>query len=120
MPPEPSLWASWNYRSEAGTHKDTPLVITYHLNRLQGLSDARRAYFLTLNPGRPVAEEHFLGRYHFTHPVYSVRALASRGRLTASNGTGGVWFCGSYLGYGFHEDAVRSGVEVARGLGVEP
>ena len=37
-------------------------------------------------------------------------------RCTARNRT---HFCGSYHGYGFHEDAVRSAVEVARGLGLE-
>jgi predicted NAD/FAD-binding protein len=28
-----------------------------------------------------------------------------------------VYFCGAYLGHGFHEDGVRSGVAVADALG---
>jgi predicted NAD/FAD-binding protein len=28
------------------------------------------------------------------------------------------WFCGAYWGYGFHEDGVRSAVEVCSALGV--
>jgi predicted NAD/FAD-binding protein len=119
MPPESSLWASWNYRDEGGARENRALVVTYYLNRLQGWSEARRKYFLTLNPSRPIPEDSVLGRYRFTHPVYSARALAGRERLAALNGTGGVWYCGSYLGHGFHEDAVKSAVEVARRLGVE-
>jgi predicted NAD/FAD-binding protein len=118
MPPDPALWASWNYRDEEDARG--LLFMTYHLNRLQGLMDARRQYFLTLNPPRPVPEEHVLGHYRFTHPVYTAQALAGRNSLAALNGTGRVWYCGSYFGYGFHEDAVRSGLEAARGLGVEP
>jgi predicted NAD/FAD-binding protein len=119
MPPDPALWASWNYRDEGDAGRGS-LFLTYHLNRLQGLRDTRRQYFLTLNPARPVPEDHVLGHYRFTHPVYTAQALAGRDRLAALNGTGRVWYCGSYFGYGFHEDAVRSSVEVARGLGVEP
>src|SRR5262249_45393757 len=120
MPPEKRMWASWNYRDEAGPQRGKALEIAYHLNRLQGVCDAQRDYFLTLNPSRPIAEECVLGRYSFTHPVSSAQALAGRGQLTTGNGTAGVWFCGSSLGYGFHEDAVRSGVEVAGRLGCEP
>jgi predicted NAD/FAD-binding protein len=116
MPPDPALWASWNYRDE-GKEGRGPLTVTYHLNRLQGLADAARQYFLTLNPAQPIPPEHVLGNYQFRHPVYSAQALAGRDRLAALNGTGRVWYCGSYFGYGFHEDAVRSGLEVARGLG---
>jgi predicted NAD/FAD-binding protein len=119
LPPDRNLWASWNYRDDGHAGKDTSLVVTYYLNRLQGLSEARRPYLLTLNPGQPIPAEHVLGRYRFTHPVYSGAALAGRSRWASLNGRGGIWYCGSYLGYGFHEDAVRSGVEAARGLGVE-
>ena len=115
MPPEPGLWAAWNYRAEPDAAFG-PLAVTYYLNRLQGLGEAERSYFLTLNPRAPFPQEHVLGTYSFTHPVYSEQALTARGRLAALNGRDRVWYCGSYLGHGFHEDAVRSGLEVASRL----
>jgi len=51
--------------------------------------------------------------------LYSQEALATQPRLRRLNGTRNTWFCGSYFGYGFHEDAVRSAVEVAQGFGIE-
>jgi predicted NAD/FAD-binding protein len=35
------------------------------------------------------------------------------------NGQRNTWFCGSYFGYGFHEDAVKSAVEVAQRFGIK-
>jgi predicted NAD/FAD-binding protein len=94
--------------------------MTYYLNRLQGLNEAHRSYFLTLNPRNEIAPEYVLGLYSFAHPVFSAEALAGRARLASLNGTGRIWYCGSYFGYGFHEDAVRSALDVAHGLGAEP
>lgn len=115
MPPDRSLWAAWNYRAEPDS-ADGPLAITYYLNRLQGIENTERSYFLTLNPRTEFPPEHVLGAYSFTHPIYSERALAARNRLAALNGRGRVWYCGSYFGHGSHEDAVRSGLEVSRKL----
>ena len=45
--------------------------------------------------------------------------MATQPKLEAMNGARNTWFCGSYFGYGFHEDAVRSAVQVAKGFGIE-
>ena len=37
--------------------------------------------------------------------------------LPALQGINRTWFCGSYCGYGFHEDAFKSGLAVAEKLG---
>jgi uncharacterized protein len=116
MPPDRALWASWNYCDE-GDAADAPLSMTYFLNRLQALPDNRRNYFLTLNPGRAFSPEHVLGHYSFTHPTYSGPTASRRGLIFELNGMGGVWYCGSYMGDGFHEDAVRSGWDAATRLG---
>src|SRR5262249_17491104 len=104
MPPDRGLWAAWNYRAEADAAHG-PLAVTYDLNRLQRLDGAERAYFLTLNPRAPFSPENVLGTYCFTHPVYSHEALSARRGLASLNGRHRVWYCGSYLGHGFHEDA---------------
>jgi hypothetical protein len=45
--------------------------------------------------------------------------MRAQGLLGQLQGRDRLWFCGSYAGYGFHEDALASAVAVARGLGVE-
>jgi predicted NAD/FAD-binding protein len=55
--------------------------------------------------------------YH--HPVFDADAVRSQGLLPQLQGRDRLWFCGSYFGYGFHEDALASAVSVARQLGAE-
>ncbi|MDX2478786.1 MAG: amine oxidase, partial [Desulfuromusa sp.] len=57
--------------------------------------------------------------FDYQHPLYDFDSLATQAELPNLNGQRNSWFCGSYFGYGFHEDAVRSAVAVAEGLGGE-
>lgn len=118
MPSNPRAWASWNYVESKSLTDDDPVSVTYHMNRLQRLR-TRNAYFVTLNNSAAVRRSHVLREIIYTHPVYSFAALASQADLPRLNGSRRTFFCGSYFGYGFHEDAVRSAVDVARMLGTD-
>lgn len=117
MPRQRRAWASWNFLRSANDRADRPVSITYHMNRLQRLR-TQRQYFVTLNRTPPVDDAHVIARMNFTHPLYSAAALASQDALRALNGTANTYYCGSYLGHGFHEDAVRSAADVAAHFGV--
>jgi uncharacterized protein len=118
LPPDPKQWASWNFIREGGDARDRPVRISYYMNRLQRL-EAEHDYIVTLNAGSSIPEETIINRTTLTHPLYSEASIATQPRLRAMNGQRHTWFCGSYFGYGFHEDAVQSAVEVARGFGIE-
>lgn len=118
LPADSKQWASWNFIREAGDARDRPVRISYYMNRLQRL-ESERPYIVTLNAGSTIPEETVINRTTLTHPLYSEASMASQPRLRAMNGQRNTWFCGSYFGYGFHEDAVRSAVEVAQGFGIE-
>ena len=45
-------------------------------------------------------------------------SMAAQGRKSEIQGQHRSWFAGAYWGWGFHEDGIRSAVEVAAGLGV--
>lgn len=115
LPPNRRAWASWNYARERDG-KDNRLTVTYHMNRLQGLH-ANRHYCVTLNSVRRIPSRAVVARFNYTHPLYSFAAVRSQARLPELNGRRKTWFAGSYFGYGFHEDAVRSGVNVGRAFG---
>ena len=118
MPPNRRAWASWNYRRHATREMDGPVPVTYHMNRLQGLQ-TQRQYFVTLNSPRAPRPETIIREIDYTHPLYSFAAMQSQAALPALNGVNRTFFCGSYFGHGFHEDAVRSGVQVARACGID-
>ena len=112
MPRLRRVWSAWNFQRIEGNRT----CLTYHMNRLQGLQ-TRQQYFVSLNP--PWDPEGIIREFNYTHPMYTRESLARRPRLQELNGRRNTWFVGSYFGNGFHEDAVRSAVEVARGFGIE-
>lgn len=114
MPRRRAIWASWNYMAAQGDHAGAPPQVSYWLNRLQDL-DAHEDVFITLNPARPPA--HALASFDYDHPMFDTGALAAQPELWSLQGTRNTWFCGSYFGFGFHEDALQSGLAVAEALG---
>jgi predicted NAD/FAD-binding protein len=116
MPPRKRAWASWNYHREdvPATH-GSPVSMTYHMNRLQNLT-TEKPLFVTLNRNVDPPEEHVLKEIVYTHPVYTVASMRTQRDLPSLNGKRNTWFCGSYHGYGFHEDAVRSAIHAAEDL----
>jgi predicted NAD/FAD-binding protein len=119
MPGNRRAWASWNYRRIAGEDGSGPASLTYDMNRLQGLT-AEKPWLVTLNPRREPARATIRREFAYSHPIYSFRSIASQPRLPSLNGVRSTWFCGSYFGYGFHEDAVRSALAVARDFAAAP
>jgi predicted NAD/FAD-binding protein len=118
LPPHRRAWASWNYVSEKDAPAGGKTSLTYHMNRLQGLK-TQKQYCVTLNRSVRPREEETLGEFLYHHPSYGLASVKSQSELPRLNGVRNTYFCGSYFGYGFHEDAVKAGVAVGRSLGVE-
>lgn len=118
MPPNHRAWASWNYVEEPGQAPFQPVGVTYWMNHLQGLQ-AQETYLVSLNPVRPIAPARIVADLSYAHPQFTFAAVSTQAELPTLNGTGHTWYCGSYFGHGFHEDAVRAGAQVARAFGVE-
>lgn len=114
MPKRRRIWSSWNFVDD-GCDAERACV-TYWMNRLQSL-DIGRPIFVTLNPVREPAKETIIGEFDYTHPYFDMSAMASQTQLWSLQGRRRSWFCGSYFGYGFHEDALQSGLAVAEELG---
>ncbi len=106
--------ASWNYHLGDCRAPAPRTTMTYNLNRLQGL-EARLKYLVSLNLEAP--PRHALARMTYRHPMFTPESVETQSALSELNGENGTYFCGAYLGFGFHEDALRSGVEAAESLG---
>lgn len=113
MPSRESAWGSWNYVTNSDG-KTAPYV-TYWMNNLQGL-DPSRPLFVSLNAPEPEPALTF-GAFDYEHPQFDTAALAAQRRFGRIQGRGGVWYAGAWLGYGFHEDGITSGVKAALALG---
>ncbi len=117
LPRHRRAWASWNYLERANQDPDQPVPVTYWMNLLQGLRTSHD-YFVTLNPTHEPAPGTLIREINYAHPVYSHDAVATQRELSSLQGAQGTWFCGSYFGHGFHEDAVRSSIQMAATHGI--
>ncbi len=118
MPPLRRAWASWNYKREDAPGGEGSLTMTYNMNQLMGLR-TQNNYYVTLNSQKPVKEESVVREIHYTHPMYDNHSVSTQTELSCLNGKNNTYYCGSYFGYGFHEDAVKSGIEVAKHFGLD-
>lgn len=117
LPSNTRAQASWNYhREKVADVTHAPFTVTYHMNRLQGFKSDKE-YCVTLNPKRAINPMNIIKKFDYTHPRYTVASVASQDRLKNQQGDRHTWFCGSYAGFGFHEDAVVSALSVAKKLG---
>ena len=118
LPPVRRAWACWNYVRAAGVQNDAPVTLTYDMTRLQCLPCNDRIC-VTLNPWKQVSQARTIRELKYDHPMYNFDALKSQQALPSLNGRKNTYFCGSYFGYGFHEDAVRSAVDIGKLFDIE-
>jgi uncharacterized protein len=116
MPKRKACWASWVYHSD-GVGDEPAISVSYWMNSLQGI-DEQYPLFVTLNPAKPIAPEDVFDVHQCAHPVFDFGALAAQQALKAMQGVKNTYFCGAYLGHGFHEDGLVSAMRVAEQLGV--
>jgi predicted NAD/FAD-binding protein len=116
LPRRPAAHAAWNYEVDEGDPDPAPRL-HYLMNRLQDLP-ARDPHIVTLNPapGADLRNVHFEAEYE--HPLYGIESVRRQREVAALNGVNRTYFCGAWCGYGFHEDGLRSAVQVARHFGV--
>ncbi len=112
MPQRRMAWASWNVMKG----EDERVCVTYWMNRLQRLPKANPV-FVTLNPVKEPAKEKLFGVYEFDHPMYDNASQAARRTIQRLQGRDGIFFAGAWLGDGFHEAGLRTGLEAAFALG---
>ena len=115
MPKNKKNWCSWNSSVDNNDLKKS--TVTYWLNLLQNLNIDKNI-FLTINPSQKIPEEKIYKKVIFTHPYYDEEALRNQGLLRLLQNKENILFCGSYFGYGFHEDGIKSSLEMIKYIDV--
>ena len=113
MPQRKLSWSSWNFikRSESDNFS-----LTYWMNKLQNLQ-SKKNYFVTINPTK--LPENVIDQTSFEHPIFSLETLKAQKELYKIQGKKNTYFCGSYFGYGFHEDGIQSAANLCKYLDVD-
>ena len=111
MPNNKKAWSSWN--SSVNKDNNSQTSITYWLNLLQNLN-TKKNFFLSLNPFYKIEKNKIIKEINFTHPYYDKAALDNQKRLKYIQNKNNTLYCGSYFGYGFHEDGIKSSIEITK------
>lgn len=117
LPKRRKAWAAWNYL--LGTAAEKKATLSYNMNILQGLPAQAPTFVVTLNATEQIDPKKILRSYSYAHPVYNYSTLQSQQQRHLINGVNRSFYCGAYWYNGFHEDGVRSAVDVAEMLGVK-
>lgn len=117
LPENRRAWASWNYRLDDTQAGDELLgaSVTYNMNILQGIKSSE-TFCVSLNATQPIDPAKVLGRYSYHHPQFSLQSLITQTERLRLNGGNRSWFCGAWSYNGFHEDGIRSGLDVVAGM----
>ena len=116
LPANPKTWAAWNYERAASTERESSRVcLHYLLNRLQRIP-FEQPVVVSLNPLQAIDPATIVGEYDYAHPVFDLGAIEAQKRLPLLQGQQHTWYAGAWTGYGFHEDGLKSGLQVGRSL----
>ena len=113
MPKNRKAWCSWNSSMDINNSEKTS--VTYWLNQLQNLK-INTNIFLTINPFTEIDDNKIYKKIKFTHPYYDNQALDHQKQLNFIQNKENILFCGSYFGYGFHEDGIKSSIEMMKSI----
>ncbi len=116
MPRRRRVWSSWNYCGKTDDRGQRAVSVTYWMNALQRLATEQNL-FVSLNPIREPRPQLVVDEFEYHHPIFDAGALQAQQQLHTIQGCQRTWFAGAWTGYGFHEDGLRSAVDVATALG---
>jgi len=126
LPQREIAWSAWNYltTSASKTSSASPsgsldqVSLTYNMNILQHIPTSEYGNVLvTMNPPHKPDPALTQAEVSYRHPLYNAAAVRAQCRLNEIQGKRGLWYCGAWTNYGFHEDGFASGMEVGRRLG---
>ena len=116
LPTNPKAWAAWNYERASSSERESSRVcLHYLLNRLQRIP-FEQPVVVSLNPLQAIEPSTIVGEYDYAHPVFDLPAIEAQKRVPLMQGQQHTWYAGAWTGYGFHEDGLKSGLQVGRAL----
>jgi uncharacterized protein len=117
LPRRAALWAAWNFHTHHVESSEQAVSLSYLINKLQSLT-VDESVIVTLNPQATIPAYHVLADIRYEHPVLDCAAIAAQAKLPDIQGVQNTWFCGAWTAYGFHEDGLKSALNVVNQFGI--
>jgi hypothetical protein len=120
MPQRKKVWSSWNFITDnLQDSLNEPIEVTYWMNRLQSIKSSKQV-FVTLNPSKEIAPQNTFYKTSYSHPVFDSNTPRAQELLKGIQGENNLFYAGAKMGFGFHEDGLNSGLNVAKSLQCVP
>ncbi|MBU2882440.1 FAD-dependent oxidoreductase [Psychrosphaera sp. B3R10] len=116
LPKHKLAWASWNYQLD--DNRDQPAAVTYNMNILMGLKNTPHTFCVTLNQSQNIQPDKVLKKFIYHHPIFNNKSFKAQKRREEICGTNNIHFAGAYWYNGFHEDGVKSALDVTARFGL--
>lgn len=113
LPQRRAVWSAWNFMAVGGQTSQRAVCVSYLLNLLQPLP-VQAPVVVTLNPLQNPDQGLEYARFSYEHPLFDTAAIAAQARLPTIQGVRRCWYAGAWTGYGFHEDGLKSALQVAQ------
>ena len=113
MPNNKNSWSSWNVLNNDDLNKKN-ICVTYWINKLQNIK-SDKPILVTLNADKNnlPSSKYVIKKIIFRHPILNENYTKAKKEIDSIQGIKGTYFVGAWLGYGFHEDGVKSAVKIA-------
>ena len=106
MPKDKNQWCSWNvYKDENYEY------VTYWMNNLQKINTSKNI-FVTL--GDFPKPNLIFKEMQYEHPIFDFKALEGQKAFEKIQSQKNTYYTGAYLGYGFHEDGIKSSQAICK------
>ena len=116
LPRRQRAWAAWNYEHAAARPEvGQGVCLHYLINLLQPLP-FKQPVLVSLNPLREPRADQVVAQFDYAHPVFDAAAIGAQQQLPRLQGQRHTWFCGAWAGHGFHEDGLKSALDVVQAL----
>ena len=114
MPNNKKSWSSWNVLNNDDLNNKN-ICVTYWINKLQNIK-SDKPILVTLNADKNnlPSSKYVIKKIMFRHPILNENYTKAKKEIDGIQGVRGTYFVGAWLGYGFHEDGVKSAVQIAK------
>lgn len=113
MPLNRKAWASWHVNQYPDV--SDRCTVNYCMNILQNI-DTQTPLIVSLNQRDQIDPDKVHFSTSYWHPVFDGNTMDAQQMLSQIQGRNRSYYCGAYMGWGFHEDGALSGVRAAQKL----